>query len=424
MQKKVLFSLKNLELSKLIAIFAPEKRKKQKKYMKIIKLMASTLSLALVLLLSSCGGKSAKTVLIEGNVMQADGEKLVLYHLTGGNAVIADSVRLKQDGAFKFTPEVEVGGPDYFCLMMENGQSIPLAVDTLQSPIHVVAQKDKFNSDYKVDDALNQRLQKAVAMGNQFRRNLLTRQLPPMQLIAEYKERVLKDYIFADPADPVCYYLLFETVGGANVFSANDPKDLRAYGAVANLWNSVYPNSPRTERLVNLTKQGMILRQQNKAQSALQDSLLKEVKVVESNFPELNLPGTNDKLVSLSSVVQQNKVVIVDFTAYYLDFSPAHNIALHEVYDKLKNQGVTVYQVCMDMDENFWKVSASNMPWTVVCDKDVIYNRETLVPQYCPSAVTYNVGTLPGVVVIGKGGNTLDRVDDMSKLEAIVRKGL
>lgn len=392
--------------------------------MKIMNVMASTLSLALALALSSCGGKSAKTVLIEGNVMQADGEKLVLYHLTGGNAVVADSVRLTESGTFKFNPEVETGGPDYFCLMMADGQSIPLVADTLQSPIHVVAQKATFNSDYKVDDALNQRLQKAVALGNQFRRDLLMRQLPPAQLVADYKERVLKDYIYADPSDPVCYYLLFETVGGAQVFSAADAKDLRAYGAVANLWSNVYPNSPRTERLVNLTKQGMALRRQSNAQAALADSLLNEVPVVESNFPELNLPDKSDKLVSLSTLVSQNKVVILDFTAYYLDFSPAHNIALHAVYDKLKGQGVEVYQVCMDVDENFWKVSASNMPWTVVRDKNVIYDSGSLLPQYCPSAVTYNVASLPGVIVIGKGGNTLDRVDDMSKLESVVRKGL
>lgn len=392
--------------------------------MKIINVMASTFTLALALLLSSCGSKSAKTVLIEGNIMQADGEKLVLYHLTGGNAVVADSVRLTQSGNFKFTPEVEVGGPDYFCLMMADGQSIPLVADTLQTSIHVVSQKSKFNTDYKVDDELNQRLQKAVAMGNQFRRDLLVRQLPPQQLIADYKQRVLMDYIFANPADPVCYYLLFETVGGNQVFSPADPSDLRAYGAVANLWSTVYPNSPRTERLVNLAKQGMILRQQNKAQAALQDSLLKEVKVIESNFPELSLPDKSDKPVSLTSIVKQNKVVILDYTAYYLDFSPAHNIALHEVYDKLKNQGVTVYQVCMDIDENFWKVSASNMPWTVVHDKDVIYSSETMTPQYCPSAATYNVSSLPGVVVIGKGGTTLERVDDISKLEAVVRKAL
>lgn len=392
--------------------------------MKIKNVMASTLMLTLALVLSSCGGKSAKTVLIEGNVMQADGEKMILYHLTGGNAVVVDSVRLTQDGTFKFQPEVETGGPDYFCLMMADGQSIPLVADTLQSPIHVVAQKSTFNSDYKVDDSLNQRLQQAVALGNKFRRDLLVRQLPPSQLIADYKERVLTDYIFADPSDPVCYYLLFETVGGSQVFSLTDSKDLRAYGAVANLWNNVYPNSPRTERLVNLTKQGMLMRQQAKAQAALQDSLFKEVPIVESNFPELSLPDKSDKLVSLTNLVKQNRVVIVDFTAYYLDFSPAHNIALHEVYDKLKGQGVTVYQVCMDIDENFWKVSASNMPWVVVHDRDVIYNSETMVPQYCPSAATYNVGTLPGIIVIGKGGTTLERVDDISKLEAVVRKAI
>lgn len=392
--------------------------------MKIINSKTSVFSLALALLLSSCSDKSGKTVLIEGNVMQAEGENLVLYHLTGGNAVVADSVRLTADGSFKFNPQVETGGPDYFCLMMADGQSIPLAVDTLQSPIHVVAQKEKFNNDYKVDDELNQRLQKAVILGNQFRRALLLRQLPPQQLIDDYKSKVLEEYIYNNPADPVSYYLLFETVGGRQIFNAADPKDLRAYGAIANLWSTTYPNSPRTEKLVNLTKQGMVLRQQSKAQAALQDSLLQEVKIIESNFPNLALTDKGDKVVELRDVVAKNKVVIVDFTAYYLDFSPAHNISLNNVYSKFSNQGVTIYQVCMDIDENFWKVSAANLPWTVVRDKQVVYDQESLLPQYCPSAATYNIATLPCLVVIGKNGETLERVDDIKNLEAAVRKAL
>ena len=92
---------------------------------------------------------------IDGVIMNANGEKLILEHLSAGMPVVIDTVALNESGKFSFKPELEKGGPDYFSLRIGN-QSIPLAFDTLAQPIHITADFKRFGSDYSVgDNALN-----------------------------------------------------------------------------------------------------------------------------------------------------------------------------------------------------------------------------------------------------------------------------
>ena len=131
----------------------------------------------------------------------------------------------------------------------------------------------------------------------------------------------------------------------------------------------------------------------------------------------------NDHEVSLSSLVDGESVVVLDFTAYYLPVSVQHNqmlAALHETYG---GRGMKIYQVCLDPDENFWKVCASRVPWTAVRDRDVLYDREGYV-QYSRPAGIYNVQDLPTVYVLGKDGSIEERVTSDDELRRAVARRL
>ena len=375
------------------------------------------------------------TVSISGTVSEGKGEKLALMHLSGNNPVLVDTLRLDNDGKFRFKAKVEQGGPDFFCLVYD-GQTIPLTVDTLQSPIVVTANKEHFATTYKVEDALNNELREAVGKGNELRRQLrnLTekRRLNSIgataysdsiqKLVAAYKDDVQHNYIFRDPASPVSYYLLFETVSGLQIFDPMDAKDNRAYAAVANLWLNTYPNSPRTSFLEQRAKEGIAARMQAKREQQRADSIIQNAVVDASAFLDLNLIGTNDEIVSLSSVNGGGHITLLDFTAYYVsDVSVRHNEVLSKIYDKYKAQGIKIYQVCMDPDENFWKVSAANIPWTVVRDRELLFDENGMV-QYSAAAATYNVNTFPTTFVMGRDGSPLSRIEDDTKLEAAVAK--
>lgn len=395
-----------------------------------ILLAAITLSL-----ICSCTNDKG-TVSIKGTISDAKGEKLTLMHLSGTNPVMVDTLTLGEDGKFSFKPAVEQGGPDFFCLVL-NGQTIPVISDTLQTPISIIANKDKFGTNYIVEDSLNSLLKQAVNVGGNLRRQLYNltsdRQSGKVsniefgqtvdKLVGDYKQQVLNDYIFKDPASPISYYLLFETVSGMTIFDPIDAKDNRAFGAVANLWHMVYPNSQRTTFLEQQAIQGQAILRQARANQQAADSIMQNVVVNESNFVDLTLVDKQDKLVSLSDINGKGDVVLVDFTAFYYDMSVAHNMTLSKVYDRYKDRGLKIYQVCLDFDENFWKVSANNLPWTVVRDRDILLDQNGLV-QYSGAAALYNVSAIPTVFVMGRDGGVIERVEDDTKLEAAVAKAL
>lgn len=393
--------------------------------------------LAAITLSLICGCTNDKgTVSIKGTISDAKGEKLTLMHLSGINPVMVDTLTLGEDGKFSFKPAVEQGGPDFFCLVL-NGQTIPVISDTLQTPISIIANKEKFGTNYIVEDSLNSLLKQAVNVGGNLRRQLYNltsdRQSGKVsniefgqtvdKLVGDYKQQVLNDYIFKDPASPISYYLLFETVSGMTIFDPIDAKDNRAFGAVANLWHMVYPNSQRTTFLEQQAIQGQAILRQARANQQAADSIMQNVVVNESNFVDLTLVDKQDKLVSLSDINGKGDVVLVDFTAFYYDMSVAHNMTLSKVYDRYKDRGLKIYQVCLDFDENFWKVSANNLPWTVVRDRDILLDQNGLV-QYSGAAALYNVSAIPTVFVMGRDGGVIERVEDDTKLEAAVAKAL
>ena len=381
-----------------------------------------------------CGCNSNHSGVIDGVITNANGEKLILEHLSAGTPVVVDTIALNESGKFSFKPQLETGGPDFFCLRIGN-QTIPLAFDTLATPIHITADFKRFGSDYSVgDNELNALLKEAAQEGNRLRRSVLdanaafnerkiTNQVyydSIATLVDNYKETMLKKYIYNDPSNPVAYYVLFESVRGLSIFDPYDAVDNRAFGAVATGWMHNYPNSPRVEILKKVTTEGQIIRKRDKMQAERSDSLNNIPVTVATNF-EIVLTDIRDKEVALSSLIGNDHVVLLDFTAYYLQNSPAHNALLAKMYEKYESRGLRIYQVCLDPDENFWKVSASNVPWTSVREKNVLWDQNGNI-QYARSAAIYNIQQIPMIYLIDRQGSVAARVETESKLEGEILK--
>lgn len=387
---------------------------------------------AVMLFVSSCD--NTRRGVIEGVVTDAEGKLLVLEHLTDGNPRMVDTVRLDAQGRFKFKPAVE-NGPDFFCLRI-GSQSATVSIDTLLTPVVFKASAEKLANEYEVSDDQNKELKDAVMLGNRLRRSVLNLAQEVNSgalsasagrdslaiLVGEYKGDVLSKYIYRDPASPASYIILHETVNGLLVFDADNATDNRAFGAVATSWGHLYPQSPRTKVLEQRALDGQRLRYAARQRAAEQDSIL-STKIQESGFPILKLRNADDHEVSLQSLVDGHSVVLVDFTAYGLNVSPAHNILLGEIYTKYEKQGLKIYQVGLDFEENFWKTCADNLPWTTVRDEEVLFDMNGNI-QHSPAATLYNVQTLPTTYIIGKDGSLKVRVEDDSKLEAEIRKYL
>lgn len=364
--------------------------------------------------LSACNNSSDFTV--KGVVAGADGQLMYLENVGISNVVTLDSIKLAPGGKFKFT-EKRPEYPDFYRLRLNN-QLINFAVDSTET-ISFVADAGTFATSYSVEGSENLKAIKAITLAQldanqaisrlrkEYEDKMISDTTYRMKVLAAadaYKE-VARKYIYSAPMSTAAYFALFQQIDGLLFFDLYDRKDVKAYGAVATSYNHTYPESPRSKHLYNLTLQSMkVLRAQRPVDYS-------NVETKEISFLDIELPDVRGEVVKLSTVAP-GKVVLINFTAYQTEWSPALNMALGELYTKYHDQELEIYQVSLDSDFHFWRNGASNLPWVTVHDPQSVYSQV---------AGLYNVKQLPALFILDRKGNLVKRVEDVKKLEADVK---
>ena len=364
--------------------------------------------------LSACNNSSDFTV--KGVVAGADGQLMYLENVGISNVVTLDSIKLAPGGKFKFT-EKRPEYPDFYRLR-QNNQLINFAVDSTET-ISFVADAGTFATSYSVEGSENSKAIKAITLAQldanqaisrlrkEYEDKMISDTTYRMKVLAAadaYKE-VARKYIYSAPMSTAAYFALFQQIDGLLFFDLYDRKDVKAYGAVATSYNHTYPESPRSKHLYNLTLQSMkVLRAQRPVDYS-------NVETKEISFLDIELPDDRGEVVKLSTVAP-GKVVLINFTAYQTEWSPALNMALGELSTKYHDQELEIYQVSLDSDFHFWRNGASNLPWVTVHDPQSVYSQV---------AGLYNVKQLPALFILERKGNLVKRVEDVKKLEADVK---
>ena len=367
-----------------------------------------------VWLLASCADKTCFTV--EGVVSGADGQILYLENVGIAEVQTLDSVKLNAAGKFEFEQE-RPAYPDFYRLKLKN-QLINFAIDSTEH-IQIWADAGTFATSYKIEGSENAKVMKEITLAQldanqliqKYRKEYERKHLVDTayanrvhEAAAAYKEVALK-YIYGAPMSTVAYYALFQQVNGLLFFDLYDKNDSRAYGAVATSYDHLYPESPRSKQLHNLALQSIkVIRGQRKLD-------LSRLKTQEISFLEVSLPNIYGKEVKLSEIALDSPV-IVNFTAYQAEWSPALNMELNRLYSKYADKGLKIYQISLDANEHFWKNAASNLPWTCVRDPKTAYSEV---------AALYNVKQLPAVFVLDRKGNVAKREDNTQRLEEALK---
>ncbi len=365
-------------------------------------------------LFSACNNSSDFTV--KGVVAGADGQLMYLENVGISNVVTLDSVKLAPGGKFKFT-EKRPEYPDFYRLRLNN-QLINFAIDSTET-VSFVADAGTFATSYSVEGSESSTAIKAITLAQLDANQAISR------LRKEYEDKMISDttyrtkvlaaadaykevarkYIYSAPMSTAAYFALFQQIDGLLFFDLYDRNDVKAYGAVATSYDHTYPESPRSKHLYNLTLQSMkVLRAQRPADYS-------NVETKEISFLDIELPDVRGEVVKLSTVAP-GKVVLINFTAYQTEWSPALNMALGELYTKYHDQGLEIYQVSLDSDFHFWRNGASNLPWITVRDPQSVYSQV---------AGLYNVKQLPTLFILDRKGNLVKRVEDVKKLETDVK---
>lgn len=367
-----------------------------------------------ILLFTACDNNADFTV--KGVVSGADGQTMYLENVGISNVETLDSVKLTAAGKFKFTRK-RPQYPEFYRLRL-NKQLINFAIDSVET-VTFVADAGTFATSYTVEGSENSKAIKDITLAQldanqaigrlrkEYEDKHLTDTAYQARILATadaYKD-VARKYIYAAPMSTAAYYALFQQIDGLLFFDLYDKNDVKAYGAVATSYNHFYPESPRSKHLSNLTLQSM------KVLRAQRPVTLDDVKTNEISFLDIELPNLKGEVVKLSAM-SKGKPVIINFTAYQAEWSPALNMTLGELYTKYHEQGLDIYQISLDSDVHFWKNAASNLPWVTVRDPQSVYSQ---------IAGLYNVKQLPVIFILDNKGNLVKRVDDMKKLEADVK---
>ncbi len=347
--------------------------------------------------LTACDGNKFQ---VEGTIEGAsDTLSMVLEQSSNGEWFIIDTVELAANGHYS----VKAPAPEVPCIyqLRIGSQAICFPIDSLDH-LTINSKMPNFARDYTVTGS--EHAQQVMAIDKQAMKfangNVDTAQMQRWKL-------ELSKQIVADPSGIVAYYTINKYIGNQPLFDPMNDNDLRIIGAVANAFNSFRPDDPRTDYLVRLLIDGQ---RRRRSMTAPADTVFADV----ASLINIKLQDYNGKEYSLSQVAAQNKVVLLDFTAYTTDISPQLNKLLNDIYQAYHSRGLAIYQVSLDDDNVAWRRAAKNLPWITVYDPNGVNST---------SVGAYNVTGIPTTFII-KGGEIVERVEDATRLKAAVARYL
>ena len=386
--------------------------------MMIKQLMAVAALAVATFSITSC---TEKKFHVEGNITEAKDSTLYFENMSLNGAVVLDSVKLGEDGAFSFAAKAGEA-PEFYRLRIA-GQIINLAADSTET-VGIKAAYPTMASGYEVTGSADCATIKELAlmqMGLQTQVNAIA-QDPSLgvdavgdsidRVVERYKDKVKFNYIFKAPMRASSYFALFQTLALGNastlIFNPrNSEEDIKVFAAVATSWDTYFPKAERGQNLHNIAIEGMknvrIIRANN-TPAEIDASKVSSTGIINITLPDNK--GHNQSLAQL-----KGKVVMLDFHLFASEQSMQRIMMLRELYNKYHAQGFEIYQVSVDPDEHFWKTQTAALPWVNVrVDED----HQSVLS-------TYNVQSIPTFFIISKDNVLHKRDVQIKDLEAEIR---
>jgi thiol-disulfide isomerase/thioredoxin len=357
--------------------------------------------LIFTVLISGCKNNSVQ---ISGKFEKpVKGEYLYLHELKANSIATIDSVKIGDDGLFRFQTEItlptfyllKTNNNNFFLTLVEPGEKLKIEAryDSLNYPSSVSGSK---GTEKMVE--YNKELKSTIAsirgLYEIYSQNSGNPDLPKVvQSLDSIRQRYLdginaytKKYIDDNLNSLVTLVALYQQVEPRS-YVLDPTKDVTYFRKVD---SSLYRLYPKSEPVQALHEQVQQLIAQVGATGLLK---------VGNEAPEISLPDPDGKIINLSST--RGNIVLLDFWAAWCSPCRRENPNLVAAYRKYSGKGFRIFQVSLDKTKEDWikgiqedKLTA----WTHV--SDLKYWNSVVVPLY-------NIESIPFNLLLDKDGKIL-----------------
>lgn len=387
--------------------------------MKVKKLLISVLA---IVTLFSCSQKDQMK--ISGEIQNAGKQKVYLEQLNVDQSIVVDSTETNRKGQFSFKKQVT--SPTFYNVRIGKNTFVTL-VGEPDTHIQLRGNLENLNNDYWVDGSegslwlkmLNYQINRtkhtmdslrnaynALPEGNAYD-SIRKRLSAEWDTVTTQQIKFSKDFVLKHAVSPASYYALYQKFDNDN-FILTPEENLHSYKIVASALKAMYPESQYTRAILKhldlIQKNNNILRLQQLIANS------------ETMLPEIKLPDSEGDTIALSSL--RGKFVVLDFSVLGGADGQAYTAEMKKVYDKFRNKGVRIYQVCLDQNRLLWQrlVKQYGITWDCVWDADALQSR--IARRWNVRTVPANFIINPQYEIVGKdltGRRLEDRLNDLLK---------
>lgn len=325
-----------------------------------------------------------------------------LEKLEISGAIPFDSSKIDSKGNFELSGSVSY--PTFFLLKLNDQKFITLLIDSLEN-ITFSADFINFSKDYKIEGSigsekvkeLNNQLASTnnkldsinalIVMNGNKPNEQRAKWLTEMNEVYTNQKDFSKKFIDENPFSLASVLAIYQKFNNGDYII----QDLQSLKVTASALHSMYPNSVHAQTLYKDTE---------KLVKDIRKQELKEfIAQYGQNSPEIELPNTKGKNVSLSSL--KGKVVLVQFWSAIDKTSRVMNKVLSENYKQYKSKGFEIYQVSIDTNKEAWlkAIEDDNLNWINVGDME----------GSIAALNSFNIRTIPANYLLDKDGNIVAR---------------